>query len=80
MPNKTIYVNDEDLEAWNAIENKSRWISAALRGTPAKFNEIDKERKKIEDLVLPALKRMKPESEEECPRHHVERSLCAHQH
>lgn len=30
MPNKTIYVRDEDLAKWEALENKSEWVSEKL--------------------------------------------------
>lgn len=33
MPRTTVYIRNQDMEAWRAIENKSAFISAALQGS-----------------------------------------------
>lgn len=36
MPNRTQYIRNEDVEAWDAIENKSEWIHRHLTLEKAK--------------------------------------------
>lgn len=36
MPRKNIYVRNEDLPLWEAIENKPEWLHAVLNDTGAK--------------------------------------------
>ena len=31
MPNKTIYVHEDNLDKWNKIANRSDWINTVLR-------------------------------------------------
>lgn len=39
MPNKTIYLKEEDLEKWDSLENKSEFIHQALtKGTDSETN------------------------------------------
>lgn len=57
MPRKNVWIRDDDLPTWKAIENKSQWIHEALRGTdPETYNPAAKERAEIRELVDKSLK------------------------
>lgn len=44
MPNVTVYIRKADIEKWNSIPNKSRFLQKALGGTsvesPTKPNKV----------------------------------------
>jgi hypothetical protein len=52
MPNRTIYIRKEDLDKWEAIEDKPTWLQIALNGTDVPtVNKVIKERKEIEKIM-----------------------------
>jgi hypothetical protein len=62
MPNKTIYIRNQDLEAWEAIQDKPRFIADALRSVNIKtYNKAVEERKELEAIIAPYLEETEPE-------------------
>lgn len=52
MPQVTVYIREEDIELWKAVEKKSEFIHSALRGQPKVSPPLHKKspKKKLEDV------------------------------
>lgn len=42
MPQVTVYIREDDLDKWKALEKKSEFIHHALRGTPKEISPPSK--------------------------------------
>lgn len=51
MPQVTVYVRDEDLDKWKAIEHKSQFLHDAIHGTV--YGEGFKSEKDVEEFLKP---------------------------
>jgi hypothetical protein len=60
MPQVTVYIREEDLELWKAVEKKSQFIHMALRGNDIpKVNKAIDERIEIQKVIKPLMRQMK---------------------
>jgi len=52
MPNRTIYIRQEDLKKWNSIKNKPEWLHLAINGTNvSQINNVIEEKSKIDNII-----------------------------
>lgn len=49
MPNKTIYIRNEDVELWDNLKDKSQKISELLNGTHK--SSVQSVTKKVQDII-----------------------------
>lgn len=73
MPHANIWIRKEDYELWDAIEKKSDWLHNRLNDI--KINQVLPPVK-----IKPEVPPINPTYALDCPRHHVPKTDCAHQH
>lgn len=52
MPNRTVYIRIEDLDKWNALENKSEWLHKHLNLDLDRLNHLKKQLVRVETKMV----------------------------
>lgn len=55
MPNRTQYIRNEDVDAWDALENKSEWIHNHLNQPLPRIMKAEKEGSQKSEENTPSL-------------------------
>lgn len=74
MPQVTVYIREEDLEKWKAIEKKSEFIHNALASKPSPSNSLGTPNEDgiVHGIYAPATGKSKVV----CKQHGIDKNLC----